>query len=428
MSEYRTKQSDVIKQARALHDHAEAEGRDLSAEENEKFDNLMADAEKYGEQAAKLEKLEAAEKYMQESEGRISQPHQVDLPKETKQRYSLMRAVGLAAEGKKIDGLEGEVSQEIARFSGKDPNGFYCPLTLSTETYDLDTTTGAGTIATVVSSNDFVKTLRNALVIQNMGARFMTGLTGNFSIPVQSASATATWVAESAAASSKSDIEADATSVVTMTPTTLTAYCQHSKRFLKQSSIDAENFLRQDLMEAVALAIDTGALNGDGTGNNPTGILQNSNVALVEIDSTNGGAPTWAKVVEMETDVANSNAAFGSLGYVTNSKVIGKLKTTEKATNTAQFIYMGGNLNGYKVGVSNAMPSNASKGSGTNLSSMIYGNWNDLLVGLWGGLDLVVDPYSQSTKGIVVISIFQDCAIALRRAASFTRCTDIATS
>lgn len=429
MSDYRTKQNELIKQARELHDKAESDGRDLSAEESEHFDNIMADANKYGEQAVKLEKLEAAEKYMKESEGRISQPQQVELPKETKQRYSVMRAIRLLGEGKKLDGLEAEVSQEIARFSGKNPEGFYCPLTLPVETYDLTTTTGAGTIATVVADNDFVKTLRNALVVESMGARLLTGLNGNFAIPVQSAAATATWVGEGVAAS-QSNIEADASSQVSLSPKTLSANAEYTKKFLKQSSVDAEMFIRQDLQEALALAIDTAALNGDGSGSTPTGILQSS-ASLVEMDATNGAAPTWAKIVEMESAVANANAATGRLGYITNTKVRGKLKTTEKATGTAQFIYENGNfpINGYACGVSNAMPSDTTKGSSNGiLSSMIFGNFNDLLIGLWGGVDLVVDPYTQSKLGVVSVSIFQEADIVLRRVASFSRCTDIITT
>jgi hypothetical protein len=85
-------------------------------------------------------------------------------------------------------------------------------------------------------------------------------------------------------------------------------------------------------------------------------------------------------------------------------------------------------VNGYAAYVSNNVPSNLTKGSGTNLSAMIFGNWEELLIGLWGSLDLLVDPYSNADSGRVRIVAFMSADIAVRRAASFAAIVDAITT
>ncbi|MFM6052928.1 MAG: phage major capsid protein, partial [Sphaerospermopsis kisseleviana] len=132
----------------------------------------------------------------------------------------------------------------------------------------------------------------------------------------------------------------------------------------------------------------------------PTGILNQANVPTVAL-GTNGAAPTWASIVQMETELAQDNADVGSLGYLTNAKVRGKLKTTVKnpVGTDSDWIWENGTdpvigmLNGYMAGVSNQVPSNLTKGTGTNLSAIIFGNFADILIGEWGVLEILPNPY-----------------------------------
>jgi HK97 family phage major capsid protein len=87
-----------------------------------------------------------------------------------------------------------------------------------------------------------------------------------------------------------------------------------------------------------------------------------------------------------------------------------------------------GMVNGYRAVVSNQVPSNLTKGTGTNLSAIIFGNWNDLIVGQWGTLDLMVDPYNQSTSGTVRVVALQDVDIAVRHPESFSAMVDAVTA
>jgi HK97 family phage major capsid protein len=252
----------------------------------------------------------------------------------------------------------------------------------------------------------------------------LTGLVGNIAIPRQTGGATAYWVAESGAPTES----AQAFDQVTMSPKTVGAFSDISRKLLLQSSIDIESFVRRDLATVLGLAIDLAGINGSGASNQPTGVLNVSGIGSVA-GGTNGLAPTFAHIVELETDVAVANADIGSLGYMTNAAVRGKLKTTEKASSTGQFVWEGGELNGYRAKVSNQVPSNLTKGTSSGVcSAIIFGNWADLIIGMWGGLDLMVDPYTGSTAGTVRVVALQDVDVAVRHAESFSAMKDALTA
>jgi HK97 family phage major capsid protein len=189
-----------------------------------------------------------------------------------------------------------------------------------------------------------------------------------------------------------------------------------------------------DLSTVLSLALDAAAIAGTGADNQPTGILNTDGIGDVACGDPDGAAPTWADIVALETEVAVDNADVGALAYLTNAKARGKLKTTEKAANTAQFVWENGIeagfglLNGYRAAASNQVPSNLTKGGGTALSAIIFGNWNDLVMGLWGTIDILVDPYSGSTSGTVRVVALQDADIGVRHAESFAAAQDVVTA
>ena len=148
------------------------------------------------------------------------------------------------------------------------------------------------------------------------------------------------------------------------------------------------------------------------------------------IGGANGAAPTWAHIVELESDVAVLNALVDDMAYLTNAAVRGKLKTTSKVSGQNGFIWENGDtpVNGYRAAVTNAVPSNLTKGTGTNLSAIIFGNFRDLVIGMWGGLDLMVDPYTGSTAGTVRVLALQDVDVAVRYTESFATMVDALTA
>lgn len=287
-------------------------------------------------------------------------------------------------------------------------------------------TAGGNLVATNLLTSSFIDLLRNAMIINRMGTRFLTGLVGNIAIPKQTGGATFAFVSESGTGSNSSQTIGQ----VPMTPQTGMARTQLSRKLLLQSSLDVESFIRNDLATIVGLGIQQAAINGSGTAPIPRGILNQSGIGTV-VGGSVGAAPTWGNIVGLESAVAIANADVGSLGYLTNAAVRGKLKTTQKfPTSNGDAIWASNNtpVNGYQVGVTNAVPSNGTKSTGTNLSSIIFGNFADLIVGMWGGLELQVDPYSAGDSGSVVIRAFQDVDVAVRHAESFAAMTDAITA
>lgn len=363
---------------------------------------------------------------------------EIGLNQKEAQRFSFIRAINALANPNKPDAqreaaFEHECSEAVGKKLKKSSDGFFIPVEVATRDLTVGTATAGGhTVATNLLAGSFIDMLRNRMMVRRMGATVLTDLVGDIAIPRQTGGATCYWVAESGAPTESQA----AFDQVTMGPNTIGAFSDISRKLLLQSSIDVEQFVRGDLAKAVGLGIDLAAINGSGSGNNqPTGILNVSGIGAV-VGGDNGAAPDWADVVNLWSAIAQDNADVGSLGYLTNSKVIGKLMQTEKASGTAQFVVKDfpdaegiTGIGGARCGVSNQVPSNLTKGTSTSVcSAIIYGNWADLLIGMWGGMSLTVDPYTHSTSGTVRVVVLQDVDIAVRHAESFAAMVDALTA
>lgn len=354
----------------------------------------------------------------------------IGLTEKEARAFSFVRAFNALAnptdrKAQEAAAFEREASDAVAAKQGRSAQGFFVPAEVQRRDLNVTTATAGGnTVATNLLAASFIDLLRNKMAVTDLGAQFLTGLVGNIAIPRATGGATAYWVAESG---SPTESQA-AFDQVTMTPKTVGAYSDISRKLLLQSSIDVEGFVRNDLATVLALAIDLAAINGSGASNQPRGVLNTSGIGDVA-GGTNGLAPTWAHMVELESDIAIANADVGTMGYLTNAKVRGKLKTTSKVSGQNGFVWEDGMVNGYNAAVSNQVPSNLVKGaSGAVCSAIIFGNWSDLIIGQWGTLDLMVDPYSGSTSGTVRVVALQDVDIAVRNAVSFSAMLDALTA
>jgi HK97 family phage major capsid protein len=272
-----------------------------------------------------------------------------------------------------------------------------------------------------------VDRLRKKLVLQQMGVTMLGGLQGNIDIPKVAGDDQAVEKAENAVSA-----ESSATfSKISLAPRRLPVFAEVSRQLLLQTSVDVEAWLRNDLAFQIAQVMDQRGISGSGTAQ-PFGILNTVGVGAVAL-GTNGAAPTYDMIVDLETLVANLDADIGALGYLVNTKTRGKLKKTLVGTNTAaEMIWDRKNpsspLNEYKTGVTNLVPSDLTKGSGSNLSAMIFGNFNDALMGQWGGLEFLVNPYSKDTEGLIRINCWTFYDFIVRRVESFAVVKDIITT
>ena len=326
-------------------------------------------------------------------------------------RFSLVRAIHALANptdrrAQKAAEFEFECSAAAAEQYGRSSQGIMLPAdVLRTWKRDLNSTDEASLFTDDYRGGDFIDVLRNASSVMQAGATMLSGLSGDVKIPKKTAAATAGWIATEGGAAGESEMTVGQ---VSMTPKTLGAYTDVTRQLLIQASLDVENLIRDDLTRAIALTIDSAALEGAGTSGAPTGILNTSGVNTVTAFAA--ANPTFAEVVTLETAVAEDNALLGNLAYILPASMYGALKTVEKASGTAQFVIEpGGTMNGYRAIVSNQ----------ATAGNLYFGNFSDCLVGMFGGLDLLVDPYTASTSGTIRVVALQSVDVAVRHAVSF---------
>lgn len=211
----------------------------------------------------------------------------------------------------------------------------------------------------------------------------------------------------------------------------MSAWIQYSRRTLLQATPAIDALIRDDLKRIISIELDRVAVSGTGATNQPTGLLNVAGIGSVAL-GTNGGAPTWAGILALREALANANALRGKLGFVTNTRVTNTLMQTPKIGTTFPEYLLDEpytSLVGYPIAESNNIPNNYTKGTGTNLSGIIFGNWADLIIPFWGPpVDMLSDPYSLSTQGSVKLVAFSSLDIQVRHPVSFAADLDVIAS
>lgn len=358
----------------------------------------------------------------------------IGLTDKEKRQFSFTRAIHALANpqnkrAQEAAAFERECSEAAEQVEGIEGNGIRVPYdVLVGEKRDLvvgTPTAGGNVVSTDLLASSFIELLRNRTQVVQAGATVLDGLQGNIAIPQQTGGATAYWVNESGSPTeSQQSIDQ-----VAMTPKTVGAYTDFSRKLMLQSSIGVEAFVRSDLTRVLGIEKDRVALNGSGADPEPRGVLQTTGIGAIA-PATNGQAPTWEHIVGLETELAADNADVGAMSYFVNARGRGRLKTTLVDSGSGQFIWPvnGTQINGYGAFTTNQVPGDLTQGTGTNLSAIIFGNWNDLLIGEWGGISLMVDPYTHSTSGTIRVVVLHDCDIAVRHPESFAAMTDAITA
>jgi len=154
--------------------------------------------------------------------------------------------------------------------------------------------------------------------------------------------------------------------------------------------------------------MDAAGFYGTGSANQPLGIKNLNGINAVPFTAIQ---PTFAEIVQLETEVSADNADVDSMAYVANAKFRGHCKTTEKFSGSsgATIWEQGGTVNGYVAEITNQVAD----------GDVFHGNFADMIAAMWGGLDLTIDPYSNSKKGRLRIVAFQDIDFAYRNVESF---------
>lgn len=354
----------------------------------------------------------------------------IGMTKREQSRYSFIRLLGAMSSGDwSLAGLERECSQEVARQFGRPADGAYVPYDmLFARDFNVGTSTEAGNLVqTDVRSDMMADFLRNKLVLGQLGVTMLTGLTNTLSIPRQSVGATIGTLTEIGSASETNpNIQ-----TLTLQPKRAGAYVEVSKQALIQANPSVEALIRNDLVQQTLVLIENQAINGTATSPQHNGIRFTVGVGTTTAGA-NGAVPAWSHFVDLESACANANAEPDMVsGYLINTRTRGKAKQTQFATNLPMIWQPGDQpLNGYRVGVTNNVPSNLTKGTSTTVcSAAIFGaNWSDCIIGFFGGADVTVDPYTKADYGQVKITMNQFADSGVRQPASFAKIEDLVTS
>jgi len=303
-----------------------------------------------------------------------------------------------------LGGFEREMSDEVAKRTGRNPDGFFIPEdVLQKRVLEVGTFTGAGAL---VQSSDggqsLIELLRNNMAVVEMGATTLSGLTGDVDIPRQTGGGTASWLAEGATLT-----RADQTvGQLALRPHRLSAATAFSKQLLAQASPDVEGFVRNDLMQVIAIAKDLACLSGSGASGQPLGIINTSNLSTAATH-TASGTFTWPQAMDYEQNLDDNNAVGGSLGYLMYPTAKAVARTTVKDSGGGGFVWdsSGNTIGGHKAMSTNQLSSGA--------GGVVFGNWADLIVADWDGTDVIVDPFTLSLNGQVsiVIQTLTDCGV-----------------
>lgn len=351
---------------------------------------------------------------------------------------NVVRAMVAAHEGKigPDVGFEREVSDEIGKRSGKkSEGGFFVPSSalLGSRAFDK-ANAAAALVATDTLFGEFIEALVADTVLGAAGVRTLAGLVGDVTIP-KSGSATAYWVTTEGGNATETTPNIGQ---VGATPHTVGAYTDITRKLLMQSGIGAQTLIADLLREAIGRAIEAVVFSGSGASGQPLGLdnwtekIGGDSVAIPTVSMT-AGSPTHDNLVDFWQKVYTANAARGSLKYIGSPAVKALLCKTRDYTpfnNTGAKASSGvvgavgseylctkdGKVEGYDFLMSNLC----------NAKKLYFGDWSQIMLAFWSGIDLTVDTSSLSKSGGVRVVALQDCDVIVRHREAFAIGTAIA--
>ena len=393
-----------------------------------------------------VEEARAAFLDVLQASGQVERPVQndsssIDLNKREQRDYSVVRAIRACVNNSWNEaGLEREVSDTLAKQIGRETQGFFIPHNIPISTRTTQTvgsySTGGALVAENLLPASFIDLLRNTAIITQLGPTVLTGLTGNVSIPRQKSASTMYWVAEDAAVTQSGTTYDN----MTLMPKQAGVLSRITRLAMQQTSPDIEQLVRNDIAQQLALGIDLAVINGSGSNGQPLGILQTTLASSAQtITLTSNTFANLDKLIDMETQVDILNALNGSLYYLTNARVIGFLKTLKASGSgaadrlplwTNNLLDPAGRgilpaINGYPIVRSNQVPN--AFGGVANRNCIIFGNFADVVMAMWGGTEILPNPYGTGyAAGSIDLRIMQTFDCGIRRPESFSRIIDLA--
>ncbi len=343
-------------------------------------------------------------------------PSEIGMSRAEAEKFSVLKAArAIINNDWSKAGLELEAHSEIQKRLGGNPlneRSFYVPLEVQARGSKRDMTTAGASGSNYLVGTDnmsFIDLLRNRSVAVRMGARMMSGMVGNVTIPRQTAAAAAGWLTSESTAITEGQ---PTIGQLSLSPKHVGAYTEISRLLALQSSPDAESLVMSDLAQSVALAVDLAALAGSGSAGQPQGIVGTSGVG-----SVSGTSLAYAGMLEFQTDIGNALAP--GCGYVTTAAVAALLSARVKFSSTASPLWDGSLLDANACGFPGM--SSAQMAAAT----MIFGDWAQLVIAEWGSLAIEVNPYANFQAGIIGVRALYAVDVGVRVPGAFSVASSI---
>ena len=288
-------------------------------------------------------------------------------------------------------------------------------------TLGYTTGNGAALVQTDLLEDQYIHALAAMTVLGKAGIRILSNLRGDVAIP-KGDTVAAEWF------NGENGIATKVTpnfSQLTATPHTLGAHAEFTRRLTLQSSLAVQNVIATIITEAIARGIETAAFSGTGSSGQPLGLSGTSGVQSVTLDEV----PTKAQLVEMWKKVFAENVHGVKCAYIGGAAMKGTLcqtldihpvsngltgddAATVGAVTSGKYLCDGGKVEGYDYLTTNLC------GDG-----LWFGDWENLMLCAWSGVDLLVDKYSLSTQGAIRLVALQDVDLVVRHPKAFVKAT-----
>tara|TARA_R110002167_G_scaffold6262_2_gene28601 strand:+ start:325 stop:1620 length:1296 start_codon:yes stop_codon:yes gene_type:complete len=403
----------------------ELESRSFTEDESKSVDNLNADI---AELDGKIERAENTEANITRMANTGATPSPDKEIESLKRSFSLSRAINGAMSGG-LTGAEAEAYQEAqieARASGIQLAGNVAiPSSMLREARTLgdagllSAVTNEGSDFVPTEHQGFIEALQPRLLVEELGATMINGVSGNLDMPRISAAGTAGWGATEAAATPNSGL---ATDTLSLTPKRVGAFTTYTKQLLVQGSPSVDRIIADDLGRAIRNAVDAAAFNGGGSSGVPQGIFGTTGVN--DQAATNGTALTNATLLKMITDVASQDGLIGDECFVVSPAAYQTLTSLVQVSGVSALM-VNDMINGYKVYMSSHLNQNTTKGNvADGTSQLMFGNFKNLMVANWSGVDLLIDPYTLGGSSEVKVIANKWMDLGARQPKAFATISD----
>lgn len=386
LSELKQARKAAADQMQAIYDKTKREARSRNSTEKNRWEQLRAEVKRLDSEIQDLTEMESINKRMMSYEMNESKEE-----RNARSEFNLFKAVREHIAGN-LQGLEKEMHDEAAkefRSSGVELNGLGIP----SMAYRTHSRASIATDTPGAVLQDFdepgLNIIKTPTITDRLEVTRYEGLKGKLNI-YSHAELVASYVAEKAALNEPTY----SPSKKTIEPRRIGLTKGYTKEHFAQTNQSVMRDFMQDFYDAIRRGVDKDLI---------AQLIANSALTLTDYEAADT-AVNPSKAVFLALESALKTDALSGLSYLTTRGVRGYAKGTPVFTNSGVALWTDSNeVNGYRALASDFVPSDL--GTGSNQHAVIFGAWSQAVIGQWGAMEMIVDPYTGKKTGEVEVTV-----------------------